>query len=104
MRRLPCSMPVLLVASAEDRLLPSLTEASRLRRLIPGARRVVRNPSLGPLEILTTTFPMGLSQWMQTSSRPKIASAPVPQHQGRGRLLCSVKWAGIFHLRPSGIH
>ena len=34
-------MPVLLVASAEDRLLPSLTEASRLRRLIPDARRVV---------------------------------------------------------------
>ena len=33
---------MLLVASAEDRLLPSLTEASRLRRLIPDARRVVR--------------------------------------------------------------
>ena len=32
---------MLLVASAEDRLLPSLTEASRLRRLIPDARRVV---------------------------------------------------------------
>ncbi len=42
-----CSMPVLLVASAEDRLLPSLTEASRLRRLIPGARRVVGAPLLG---------------------------------------------------------
>ena len=44
---------MLLVASAEDRLLPSLMEASRIQRLVPQALRVVRSrhthtPSLEP--------------------------------------------------------
>ncbi|KAK9841300.1 hypothetical protein WJX74_003515 [Apatococcus lobatus] len=34
-------VPTLLLASSEDRMLPSLQEAARLQRLIPGARRII---------------------------------------------------------------
>ena len=36
-----CRVPVLLVGSGQDRLLPSLTEQTRLQRLLPNARRLV---------------------------------------------------------------
>ncbi len=39
-RCIHCRVPTLLIASAADRLLPSMGEAARLAALLPDARRV----------------------------------------------------------------
>ena len=53
---LPCRTRTLLIASGEDRLLPSLTEAVRLQSLLPSAQRVVL-PDSGHTALLEVRQP-----------------------------------------------
>ena len=48
--------PVLLVGSGQDRLLPSLTEQTRLQRLLPNANRLVL-PDSGHTALLEVGIP-----------------------------------------------
>ena len=49
-----CRTPVLLVGSGQDRLLPSLSEQTRLQRLLPNAQRLVL-PDSGHTALLEVT-------------------------------------------------
>ena len=88
-------VPTLLVASAGDRLLPSLTESARLQRLIPGAQRLVL-PDSGHTALLE----VGGAQHTPVRSCPASLLA---EAQPR-RAVCYLQFSTPPTDRPSHTH
>lgn len=70
-------VPTLLIASAGDKLLPSLSESSRLQRLMPQAQRVVL-PDSGHTALLevssaSLTIDLGTYGWLQLSITQELS-------------------------------
>ncbi|KAK9823578.1 hypothetical protein WJX72_003968 [[Myrmecia] bisecta] len=79
--------PTLILASAEDRLLPSRAESARLQRVIPDARRLLL-PSSGHTALLEEA--VNLADIMKrTGFLPEDQPAPAPVSQGSAELLRS---------------
>ena len=57
--QLCCRTPVLLIGSGQDRLLPSLTEQTRLQGLLPNAQRLVL-PESGHTALLEVLLLSGI--------------------------------------------
>ena len=88
---LEARVPTLVVASARDRLLPSLAEAGRLVSLIPGALRVVL-PDSGHTALLeSSVHPRPLRRSPAVAASPGWASSLSPQAFGRARLFKMAK-------------
>ena len=77
---LPCRTQTLLIASGEDRLLPSLTEAVRLQSLLPSAQRVVL-PDSGHTALLEV-------RQSSATSQAFLQAAGSQPHPDWGGLLC----------------
>ena len=80
---LPCRTPTLLIASGEDRLLPSLTEAVRLQSLLPSAQRVVL-PDSGHTALLEVRQPLATGHALLQATGTHIGN-----HPDWGGLLCT---------------
>lgn len=90
-------VPTLVVASAKDRLLPSLREGTRLQRALPRARRLVL-PASGHCPMLETG--VSIVDWLEWSGF--LAGSPPPSAAGGGASLASsdVASAGMVRRRP----
>lgn len=73
-----CRMPVLLVGSGQDRLLPSLTEQTRLQRLLPNAQRLVL-PDSGHTALLEV-IPLHLFHCIVATDRSSSTMWVATQH------------------------
>ena len=83
---LPCRTQTLLIASGEDRLLPSLTEAVRLQSLLPSAQRVVL-PDSGHTALLEVRLPLALSHALLQAASHSDWFQP--------------SWGGLLRIHPS---